>query len=112
VEANDNSSEAATVDEVADYYVEITGEDKRNFRVAKRLPAKLATLPALQSTMEYDGPEGRAMEEQRVALRTNTVYTVGLLTLPDHYSEDRQRFDQIAAGFRLAPVGKWNCARK
>jgi hypothetical protein len=109
VNAEYNATEHSTLNGVADYQIELTGEEKQSFRVLERGPATLQSRPAIRFKAEYDIPKSRVIEEVLVALRTGVVYELGLHTTEEHYAVDRETFRRLIAGFRFTPVPKGQC---
>jgi len=112
LDASYNASDYQALADVANYELDLTKQDKRAFRVVERGLARLAGLPAVRFTVEYQAREGVVVEEQIVALRSGIVYTIGLRTVGADRSLDEQRFQTIRNGFRLLNLPRGQCSNR
>lgn len=109
VNAEYNVTEESTLSGISDYYIDLTGRDKRNFRLVERHKTRLRSVSATRFKSEYDTGDGRLVEEKMIALRSGIVYEVGLRTSIEDYTADRKRLEQILAGFRFSRIPERQC---
>ncbi len=75
----------------------------------KLIHTKLASLPAIMSSVEYLTPKGTVVEETIIAVRSGIVYTIGLRTNLKDATTDEEQFQRIVNGFRLLKLPKGEC---
>lgn len=109
VNAEYNVTEQSTLSGVADYQIELSGRNKKNFKLTEHRPATLQSGPAIKFVAEYDTPKGQVIEEVLVALRSGIVYELGLRTTTEHYTGDREQFRKLVTGVHFRPVPKGQC---
>jgi hypothetical protein len=112
VNAEYNATEQSSLNGVADYEIDITGEEKEHFKLTERRSTTLQGHSAIEFKAEYDTPKGRAIEEVLVALHSGVVYELGLRTTTERYAEDRQTYGQLITGFRFTPIPKGQCSNE
>jgi hypothetical protein len=100
VNAEYNAYDMTSLKEVTDWQVKISGDGKTNFKVLSRGDTKLNGLPAKRVGYEYDGSNGRVIEEQVIAIRAGIFYEIGLRTVADDYKSDEVQFLKILDNFR------------
>jgi hypothetical protein len=101
VNAEYNSLEWKSLNEAADYAVDLMAKGKSGFKVADRKPAQLNGHAAAKVKAEYDTPNGRVVEEEIITLRSGIIYEIGLRTIAANYESDKRKFIQIVNGFRF-----------
>ena len=89
-----------------------SGEKRRVARSSLKdgYSANLAGHPAVASLRIESTPEGKAIEESTVALRSGIVYTIGLRTAEAYRNADELQYRRIVAGFHWLRLPKGECS--
>jgi hypothetical protein len=66
-----DASDSTSPKESAAYYINSVGHGEPGRMVSETRLVKLGTLPATQIKVEYDGPSGKVVEEEVIAVRRN-----------------------------------------
>jgi hypothetical protein len=101
VTAEYNSLEFNSLQEAVDYEIGLMGRKKSGFKVTARQAAKLDGVPAKRVKAEYNGPKGKAIEEEIVAMRSGIIYELALRTTAENYKSDQLQFAKIVAVFKF-----------
>lgn len=95
-----NSLDFTSLKAAADYQLSVM-RAKAEFRELTDERFRFDAKPAIKIKGEYDGLQGRVVEERVVALRAGIVYEVGLMTKVGDYPGDKKAFDRILSGFHF-----------
>jgi hypothetical protein len=110
VDAHYNVSDYRSLENVTKYELGIAREGKAAFQVIQRKATTLGGLRAIAFIVEYEGRNGRLVEQGVLALRSGIVYTVALQSLADSIAADREQFEQVRRGFILLPLPQGECS--
>lgn len=101
VMASSNELEFKSLKNFADHVLDYLGKGKSGFEIKERESSPLDEEPAVRLRVEYNGPDGRVVEEKLLSLRLGVLYEIGLRTTMEHYGIDEQNFSKVVAGFRF-----------
>jgi hypothetical protein len=101
VNAEYNSFDLTSLTSAGNWASQLMAEEKTGFKETARQRVRLNNRPAIRIEGEYDGPQGRVVEEQIIALRAGILYEVGLTTRANNYIADKKDFEKILLGFHF-----------
>jgi hypothetical protein len=104
-----NVTNMPTLAAVTDYHIDLTRENKQNFKLLQRSRTRLQSEPAIRFKGEYDTAKGRMIEEEVIALRSGVVYEVGIRTPAIDYDSSRGRLGLTLTEFRFSQLPKGQC---
>ena len=94
-----------TLDEAAENHLEWLKKDFPNAQLKKKETFRLGNLPALRFAAKYNRDGINRVDETIIAFRgkeeVNIVYTISFDTTEKQYSENVEKFEEVANGWKL-----------
>jgi hypothetical protein len=101
IAASSNELGFKSLKEFADHVLDHLRKEKKGFEIKALESASLDGEPARKLRVEYDDPDGRAVEEELLSLRSGVLYEIGLRTTAEHFDIDDQNFAKVVSGFKF-----------
>jgi hypothetical protein len=101
MDASYNTSEDQSLSGVASDQFRLMDDERGKPQFVEQRNTKLGGLTAIFFRSERPSPQGTAVEEQVIALRSGIIYTIGLQTAGADAADDEKQFRRILSGFRL-----------
>jgi len=110
IDAHYNVSDNRSLSGVAKYELALGDKARAASHVTSFKGTSLAGLRAIAYTVEYEGRNGRMVEQGVLALRSGVVYTIAVRSPTDTIAADREEFDRVRTGFKVLPIPKGQCS--
>ena len=101
IRAEYNSTDSQSLNGIVDHLLDLTGRNKKGFKVIERQAVRFNNLQAIQFMVEYDSLNDVAIENETVVVRAGIIYEIGMRTTKPSYLVDEGQLQRIRAGFRF-----------